>query len=75
MNEQPMINLCDCGHVEDEHDQKRHRFGPCGVAGCDCEQFVLADTIDEFEDMNADNMPSKSSYRIAMTDAGRGHLL
>jgi len=45
-----MIGLCECGHVEDEHDMKRHRFGPCGVAGCGCERYEEVDQIDDQQD-------------------------
>lgn len=83
------VRLCECGHVEDQHDQKRFRFGPCGAPGCGCGQFSYADDLDVYdqvinqadgathdeEDMNADNASSESGYRSSMIDAGRGHLL
>ena len=37
---------CDCGHVEDEHEQGG-LFQPCTIEGCDCGDFE--EHLDEYE--------------------------
>lgn len=40
-------DVCVCGHVADEHEQRRSGPVECTVEGCGCVQFELADEGDD----------------------------